>query len=297
VELQPVADLGGAREQVNACLDSSRSAAGFLNKRRGVRTVCNCKNCEEFMYATRFIQAGRTLLLLAAGALLAGCASAHKSTANAEGPQGVFKPAEGHDLSSADEYIVDPPDEITLQAPNIKELDKQKAIVRPDGKIGLNLLGEVKVAGLTPNQINLLLQKAASKYYVNPDIKCEVKANSKFFNVVGLGMNKGGRIPFTGIDTVVSAVADAGFNPQAWPQQVLLSRPGKNGQPPATAVVDFTKVFEEGRMEQNYLLEPGDIIDVRYSPMAVFEFKVIQAVGPVTGVGSIASTPGSIAGH
>jgi len=229
-----------------------------------------------------FTRALRALLLFAAGLTLAGgCTAAHKSTPNAEGPSGVFQPAGDHNLS-ADEYVVDPPDEITIQAPNIKELDKQKSIVRPDGKIGLNLLGEVQVAGLTPKQINDLLQQKAAKYYVNPDIKCEIKANSKFFNVVGLGINKGGRIPFTGNDSVVSAIADAGFNEKAWPQQVLLSRPGKNGSR-ATAVVDFTQVFEQGKMEQNYLLKPGDIVYVQYSPMASFEFKFEQAVGPVTG--------------
>ena len=32
----------------------------------------------------------------------------------------------------------------------------------------------------------------ASKYYVNLDIKVEVVANSKFYNVVGPGINLGG---------------------------------------------------------------------------------------------------------
>lgn len=247
------------------------------------------------MNTTPLIRTAQALFLFAAGALLAGCTSARQSTAGAEGPHGTFVQAKGHDISEA-EYIVDPPDEITIQSPTIKELDKSKQVVRPDGKITLNLLGEVKVSGLTPAQINAMLREKLIKYYVNPDIKCEVIANSKFYNVVGLGINTAGRKAFTGNDSVIKAIAEAGFNERGWPQQVLISRPGKNGKKPETAVVDFTKVFEYGDLSQNYLLQEGDIVYVRTSPIAYFNFKFEQIVGPVTGAGGVVSTGQNVGG-
>jgi polysaccharide export outer membrane protein len=214
-----------------------------------------------------------------------GCQSSRRSTPNAEGPDGVFHHATDHQVSTR-EYRVDPPDEVIIKAPNIKELHEQRQRVRPDGKISLNLLDEVYVAGLTPSEINALLKKLVSKYYDNPDIKVEVVANSKFYYVFGFGVHQQGRYAYTGRDTVIGALAEAGFNNEAWPEQVLVSRPGKNGEHNATAVVDFTKIWGYGDLSQNYLLEEGDIIEVRLSKLAKFNRNLTQMISPITGASS-----------
>src|SRR5450432_744144 len=84
---------------------------------------------------------------------LTGCTATVHDTPNASA---VFKQASSHD-SSVGQYVIDPPDEIILRAPAIKELDGNKHTVRPDGKISFNLIGEVKVAGLTPSQVTTAL--------------------------------------------------------------------------------------------------------------------------------------------
>jgi polysaccharide export outer membrane protein len=237
----------------------------------------------------------RIALIVAVGALTAGCLDSRTSTPGAEtsnGSKGIFVRAGSQDISVT-EYIVDPPDEITIQSPNIKELDKTKAVVRPDGRIALNLLGEVKVSGKTPDQINKMLQQAASKYYVNPDIKVEVVANSKFYYVLGMGISAQGKKPFTGNDCVLRAVAEALPNQDFWPQQVLLTRPDKKGGKPYTAVINFKQIFEYGDLSQNYQLEQDDIIDARNSPVAYFGFKETQILGPITGGAGAAVSAGS----
>jgi protein involved in polysaccharide export with SLBB domain len=219
--------------------------------------------------------------------LAVGCAEPYHSTINAEGEQGVFHHASEHQVATS-EYHVDPPDEITVKAPNIKELDGQHQVVRPDGKISLNLLGEVYVAGMTPPQINQLLTKLTERYYSNsPDVKVEILAKSKFFYVFGFGAAHMGKIAYTGRDTIVSALAEAGFDRTAWPQQVELSRPGRNGQENATAVVDFKKIWETGDLSQNYLVEEGDIINVRMSPLAAWNEKMTRILGPITGTAGV----------
>ena len=214
--------------------------------------------------------------------LFFGCTEKLKSTPNAEGNQGVFKVASGHD-TSLNEYIVDPPDEIQIKAPNIKEIDGSKQVVRADGKISLNLLGEVKVSGLTPAQIQKSLVDIATKYYTNPDIKVEVLANSKFYTIFGRGSTTGGKKPYTGNDTVIKALAESGMNENAWPQQVIVTRPGKNGAKPAVAIVDFVKIQQTGDLAQNYVLSQDDIITIPDSPLASFNFKFTQVLGPLTG--------------
>lgn len=235
------------------------------------------------------------LSLLLLGLFLGGCANARQSTPNAEGPSGVFHQASQHEVSTA-EYRVDPPDEIIVKSPMIKELDQQKQKVRPDGKISLNLLGEVYVAGLTPTQINDLLRKLTEKYYANPDIKVEVIANSKFFYVFGFGVAKQGKYAWTGQNSVVSALAEAGFGPGAWPQQVYVSRPGKEGQANATAVVDFKKIWGYGDLNQNYLLHEGDIIEVPYSPLAAWNEKMTRIMSPLMATSSLAITAAAVGG-
>lgn len=211
-----------------------------------------------------------------------GCSSGLKSTPNAEGPNGVFhqyKPSEATDA----EYVIDPPDEITIKAPNIKEIDNSKQVVRPDGRVSLNLLGDVKLGGLTPAQAQQELMRIASKYYTNPDIKIEVAAQSKFFTIFGRGANTQKKVPYTGNDHVIKALAEAGLNENAWPEQVWVVRPGKNGQAEARAVVNFKHIQQTGDLSQNYALKEGDIITLPDSPLAAFNFKATQIFGPISG--------------
>lgn len=230
------------------------------------------------------------VILLAGAALVAGCGQARTSTPGAEGPDGLFKPASEFHVSTRD-YRVDPPDELIIRAPNITELDGQRQTVRSDGKISLNLLDEVYVAGMTPAQINAHLRELASRYYVDPDIKVEVIANSKFYYVFGPGAVAPARYPYTGRDSVLTALAEAGFRETAWPRQVRLSRPPRNeGEQPATAVIDFSRIFQYGDLSQNYLIEEGDIIEVPETGLATFNRNLTQILGPVTGASTVVHT-------
>jgi polysaccharide export outer membrane protein len=209
-----------------------------------------------------------------------GCQSALKSTPNA---LHVFKPATEHDVAVND-YVVDPPDEIEIAATSVKEIDKVKQVVRADGQITLNLLGDVKVSGKTPKQIEQMLTKIADKYYTHPDIKVHVVCNSKFFTIFGRGANNGRKVAYTGNDNIVRALAEAGTNEHFWPQQVLLVRPAKGpGEQPARAVINFLKMQETGDMTQNYALREGDIITLRGSPLDIFNFKMTQLLAPISG--------------
>jgi polysaccharide export outer membrane protein len=234
-------------------------------------------------------------LLLVVGTLacLGGC-GARQSTPNAEGPYGVFRNAGIHGVTQR-EYRIDPPDDIIIKAPDIKEIDGQKQTVRPDGKISLELIGEVLVAGKTPIEVADELQRLAAKYYVQPQVRVEVVANSKFYYVFGFGSKGTGKFPYTGRVTVVSAIADAGYSFEAWPQQIRLSRPGRDGEPNATAVVDFTKIASTGDMKQNYLVEDGDIIEIPYSPLAFWNVSIQQLLGPFTGSVSLVTSPANAA--
>jgi len=74
--------------------------------------------------------------------------------------------------------------------------------------------------------------------------------------------------------TVVSALATAGFTPDGWPQQIRLSRPGRNGEPDADSSDRFYEIAEFGDLTQNYLVEDGDIIQVPYNPLSAWNYTL-----------------------
>jgi polysaccharide export outer membrane protein len=211
-----------------------------------------------------------------------GCAQERKSDANAEGPKGLFRPYTERDVT-ATEYRVAPPDKLLVRAPGVKEMDNVVTQIRPDGKITLNLLREVYVANRTPDEIGRLLTEAASKYYNNVQVTVEVaEYASKFYEVFGLAVRDGGRKPYTGRNTVVAALAGAGFNERAWPQQVSISRPPKDGRPKATVIVDMKHMYMTGDTRQNYLLEEGDIVYVPDSPLEAWADNTRKVLAPLT---------------
>ena len=212
--------------------------------------------------------------------MLVGCTEERQSD---PGAATLFKHSSILDVS-AKEYRVAPPDKLLIRAPGVKEIDFTTAI-RPDGKIQVNLVGEVYVAGKTPEEIGKILTAAATKYYNGAVVQVEVaEFNSKFYTVFGTAVHNAGRKPFTGRDTVIAALAGAGFNEDAWPQQVSISRPAKDGQIRATAIVDIKSMYMTGDTTQNYLLEEGDIIYVPDSPLKAFEKTARKILTPVTGL-------------
>jgi polysaccharide export outer membrane protein len=228
-------------------------------------------------------------LMCIAGALslVAGCV--HERRSDPQAAQ-VFRPATERDVS-ATEYRVAPPDKLFIRAAGIKELDQQVALIRPDGKIQVNLLGEFYVAGRTPQEIGQSLTRAGAPFYNDPQIQVDVaEYNSKFYCVFGTAVRDGGRKPYTGRNTVVAALAAAGFTDDAWPQQVSLSRPAKGAQPRATAIIDMTQVFLHGDTSQNFLIEEGDVIYVPDGPLADFSKTVRKVLSPLTVIAGTAGT-------
>ena len=217
-------------------------------------------------------------------AQVVGCTAARQSDLRAEGPSGVFRPAVSQDVS-ATEYRVAPPDKLQIRAPGIKELDGVVTTIRPDGKISVNLLREIYVANKTPAEIGQILTDGAGKYYNHVQVSVEVaEYASKFYEVFGLAVRDGGRKPYTGRNTVVAALAGAGFNERAWPQQVSISRPAREGQPRATVIVDMKQMYMTGDTRQNYLLEEGDIVYVPDSPLEAWADSTRKILSPLTGI-------------
>lgn len=188
-----------------------------------------------------------------------------------------------HELTEATgHYTVMPPDAITIHAPGAEEIDGTTQTVRPDGKVVLRLLGEVHVSGLTTRQISDKLKAQLVRYYTEPEVVVAVSAyRSQFFYVFGEVHNPGKR-PFTGRDTLLAALADAGPTFLAWRGQIRVVRPSANEDQRKIIIIDLDRMIRSGEVDQDVLLQPGDIIEVPPTPLAWVGHRIREVLYPIS---------------
>jgi polysaccharide export outer membrane protein len=135
------------------------------------------------------------------------------------------------------------------------------AVVRPDGMISLPLLNDVLAAGLTPDQLRAVLDKAAAKYSKEPNAAVMVKAiNSRKVHVLG-NVTKPGTYSLTGEMTVLQLLALAGgLQEYADAKHIVIMR--KEGGSDRTLKFNYKDVIRQKNLSQNVTLKPGDTIVV-----------------------------------
>jgi polysaccharide export outer membrane protein len=169
---------------------------------------------------------------------------------------------------SAIEYRIGIPDAVTITAPRVLEIDGENQRVRPDGKISLRLLGDVKIVGMTAKEVVAKLEVLLSRYYRDPKIDVRVVAyESKKYYVYGQVGSVGPK-PFTGRDTLLDAVIKSGTSFLSWTSKVKVIRPAHGETPVRTLEVDIDKMVMSGDWSENILLEPDDVVYIPPTPGA-----------------------------
>ena len=142
--------------------------------------------------------------------------------------------------------------------PELNELVK----VRPDGKISLQLIQEVKAAGLTPSELNKILVEKYSGTIRQPEITVIVKdfANQKVY--VGGEVLIPGVIPISGKLTCLQAIFQAGgFKHTAKLKSVVVLR-NQGSDKPQFITLDLKGDLKTADSKSDILLEPYDIVFV-----------------------------------
>jgi polysaccharide biosynthesis/export protein len=156
-------------------------------------------------------------------------------------------------------YVIGPQDVLHIAV--WKENDLTATLpVRPDGKISLPLLNDVQAAGLTPKQLADSVTEKLKKYIADPRVTVVVtEINSKRIYLVGEVLHAGAT-PMLPNMTVLQALSSAGLNQFANTKSIYVLRTvnGKQEKLP----VNYRKLVKGERIEQNYVLQPGDTIVV-----------------------------------
>ncbi len=180
-------------------------------------------------------------------------------------------------------YHVEAPDVLIVSAPRIKELDPTPRTIGLDGKITFNIIGSVYVAGKTTVQIEEELIQRLSRYYTRDALDVSVRVaeyRSKAIYVFGQ-VNSPGAKPYTGSDTLLKVLADAGLNDSSWSSRIAVARPNEDPNVHQKITVDVTHMFVTGDTSQNVPLEEGDLIYVPPTPSAYLSQTFTQILAPI----------------
>ena len=135
------------------------------------------------------------------------------------------------------------------------------AVIMPDGKTSLPLVGEVAAAGLTVDELKDELNRKYSEYITEPHITITVKeTNSLKIYVLG-EVTHPGEFKLTAYTDVLQAISMAGgFTIYANKSNIDIIR--KEGDKKIKINFNYNEVLKGKNLNQNIPLKPGDVIVV-----------------------------------
>jgi len=136
-----------------------------------------------------------------------------------------------------------------------------KAVVRPDGKIGVRLLNDVQASGLTTKQLQDRLQTDLSRFVSEPVVSVIItEVRSQVVHVIG-SVPRPGVYPLGAPLTIMEILARAGgLADFAKKEEIAIVR--TEGGKTQRLLFNY-KAFVEGKnLQQNIQMRNGDVIVV-----------------------------------
>lgn len=173
--------------------------------------------------------------------------------------------------SLASDYVIGEGDVLDIFVWGVKELNVS-ARVRPDGKITIPGLGDVKATGLTPPALQTTLSNKLRTLVKNPNVTITVKeiTNSKVY-IFGGGV-KSGVVDLTRRTTLLQLLCMIGDFKSADLKRAYVLR---NGQ---KIKENFLTLFKEGDTSQDIVITTGDSIYIPVQPQTDKNIYVLGAV-------------------
>jgi polysaccharide export outer membrane protein len=166
------------------------------------------------------------------------------------------------------DYQVQAGDQLDIRFFYNQELN-EVSVVRPDGKIALQLIGEIEVQGLSPQQLTALLTEKYTSRLAHPDVTVMVKSFTKQRVFVDGEVGRPGLIELNGPMTVMEAVASAGgLKDTAKSNEIIVIRRALPDQPPVILKANLKELLAGQQKGEDHLLSPFDVVFVPRSSIA-----------------------------
>jgi polysaccharide export outer membrane protein len=168
-------------------------------------------------------------------------------------------------------YHLQPSDVIEIQYRYTPEYN-QTVSVQPDGFVTLQLVGEVKVEGLTLDQARTAVRDQAAIRLRDPEVFVALKEYEKPYFVVGGEVTNPGRFDYRGRITAVEAIAIAGGfkTASAKHSQVILFR-RVDAEIGETRILNMKEIMYTPKLEEDIALRPGDMLLVPQNRVSKIE--------------------------
>lgn len=168
-------------------------------------------------------------------------------------------------LYSNSDYIIGVDDNVQISVWRNADLSITVP-VRPDGKISTPLVGDVVAAGLTPMQLGEVITRKLSTFIRNPQVSViltglsshEYISRVRITGAVGSPSSLPHRKGMTVLDLVLAA---GGLNDFASANKAVLYRINDKGESKVIKL-KLDDILKRGKLENNILLQPGDVITV-----------------------------------
>lgn len=159
------------------------------------------------------------------------------------------------------EYQIQPGDQLELKFFYNPELN-ESVVVRPDGKISLQLIDDVQAADRSPQQLDDTLTQLYAYELRDPELTVIVKGFATQNIFVGGEVNVQGIVPLTAGMTPFRAVIRAGgLKETAQPREVIVIRKGPDNHP-VPIRVDLQSALYAKNNHADMQLQPNDIVYV-----------------------------------
>jgi len=165
--------------------------------------------------------------------------------------------AEG--VADRDHYVIGPEDVLNIHVWKEEALSRTLP-VRMDGNISLPLIHEIKAAGLTPLQLEVLITEGLKRFYENPTVSVTVMEANSFKVYVSGQVKLPGVFKLRSETNILQIIPMAGgFTDWAKQSKILVVRK-ENGKE-SRITVNYKKAMK-GKPGSNLVLRPGDTIIV-----------------------------------
>jgi polysaccharide export outer membrane protein len=160
------------------------------------------------------------------------------------------------------DYVVGPEDVLDISV--WKNADLSRVVtVRPDGMISLPLVGDIKAAGLSPEQLKTSIEKKLREYSETAVVSVIVQAvNSYKVFVLGEVRTPGVQVYKTNATVLQAITLAGGFTEYASKNSMMLIRKNKDGSEEKIRLRFKDLVSDNDKENKNMVLKPGDTIFV-----------------------------------
>lgn len=169
--------------------------------------------------------------------------------------------ADEMDVSAYDKpYTVQPGDVLDVSVWREEDLQRP-VLVRPDGGISFPLVGELNAKGMSVAEIDDEITKRLAKYIPEPEVNVSVQqvvGNAVY--VVGKVNQPGQIVAARPLDVMQVLGIAGGLNRFADSDNIKILR--RQGGRQQAIRFDYDAIEQGENLEQNILLEPGDVVVV-----------------------------------